>query len=74
MAIDNKLRQIIQIKSDIKNAIVDKDVKMPAGLPFDQYAGKISEIEAGSKIIQMTQAEYNELTEKDPNTLYVIVG
>lgn len=74
MAIDEKLNKLLQIKSDIKDAIVDKGVEMPAGLPFDQYASKVSEIEAGSKIIQMTQAEYDELAEKDPNTLYVIVG
>lgn len=74
MAIDEKLSKLIQIKSDIKDAIVDKGVVMPAGLPFDQYSTKIGEIEAGSKVIQMTQAEYDELAEKDPNTLYVIVG
>lgn len=47
MSIDNKLRQIIQIKSDIKDAIVDKGVEMPAGLPFNQYASKVSEISGG---------------------------
>lgn len=45
--IDDKLSKLIQIKSDIKDAIVDKGVEMPAGLPFDQYSTKIGEISGG---------------------------
>lgn len=45
--IDDKLSKLIQIKSDIKDAIVDKGVYMPAGLPFDQYSTKIGEISGG---------------------------
>lgn len=48
MSISDKLREILQIKSDIKDAIIDKGVEMPAGLPFDQYASKVSEISSSS--------------------------
>lgn len=48
MAIDDKLNELIQIKSDIKDAIVDKGVEMPDGLPFNQYASRVSQISGGS--------------------------
>lgn len=73
MSIDDKLNQLLQIKSDVRNAIIEKGVEVDSSLPLNQYANKIRSI-SGSIIVQMTQAEYDELAEKDPNTLYVIVG
>lgn len=74
MSISEKLREILQIKSDLKIAISNKGVEITENLPFNKYAIKIGEISGGASIITMTQAEYDELPEKDPNTLYAIVG
>lgn len=57
MSIVDKLRELLQIKSDIKDAIVSKGVEVDASLPFNQYPDKISEI-SGSE----SSTEYN-LTE-----------
>lgn len=74
MSIADKLRELLQIKSDLKIAISDKGVEITENLPFNKYAIKIGEIPKGSLVLQMTQADYDALAEKDPNTLYVIVG
>lgn len=69
MAISDKLQELIDIKQDIKQAIVDKGIDM-TGVAFAGYAGKIDLLPA---VVELTQAQYDALPVYDNNTYYLIV-
>ena len=47
MSIANKLKQIINIKESIRQAIISKGVACDTAIPFEQYPNKIILIEGG---------------------------
>lgn len=47
MSIANKLKQIINIKESIRQAIISKGVACDTAIPFEQYPNKIKLIKAG---------------------------
>ena len=69
--IDEKLNQILQIKSDIKDAITEKGVEVYSSLPFSLYPSKIREISSGGSIEYTDPLfdTYGELTIED-NGIY----
>lgn len=52
--ISQNLSELQIIKSDLKEAIIAKGVNIPYGTIFQEYAGKIGEIETGSKLENVT--------------------
>lgn len=52
--ISQNLSELQIIKSDLKEAIIAKGVDIPYGTTFGEYAGKIGEIETGSKLENVT--------------------
>ena len=72
MSVADKLNTLQTIKANIKTAIENKGVDV-GDAPFTDYASKIDGI-ANIDVITITQAEYNSLTVKDNNTIYLIKG
>lgn len=72
----DKIQTLQNIKEDIKTSIQSKGVEV--GDDFTTYANAIYSIEGGSgdgggaNIVELTQEEYDNLWDKDSNTLYVI--
>lgn len=78
MSIANKLQQIANCKTAIKNAIETKGVAV-GSVPLSSYPQKILEIETGGDIIQYNyplvkclEENWSSLTKED-NTLYAII-
>ena len=69
MAISDKLQELLDIKQDIKVAIEDKGSDL-TDVEFIGYAGKIHDLPA---VVELTQAQYDELSVYDENTYYLIV-
>ena len=46
MTVQDKMMQLVQCKQDIKQALIDGGVDM-TGIPFTEYAGKVSKIGKG---------------------------
>ena len=63
MSIANKLQQIINIKTKIRNAIISKGVDVDKSIPFKEYPDKIRQIEAG-QIIKTCCLVNNDLLNK----------
>lgn len=76
MAIADKLQDILDCKTAIKNAIETKGVTV-GSVPLSSYAQKILEIETGGDTytypLVKVQEEDWEDTVKQDNTLYAIV-
>lgn len=49
MSIKDGLKQILQTKSEIKEAIIAKGVEVDSSLPFSEYPDKIAEISGGGE-------------------------
>lgn len=69
MAISDQLTQLSQVKTDIKQALIDKGVGM-ADVPFTEYAGKIAGISAGEYPgYQVKKGEIGKLSQTNNQTL-----
>ena len=65
---------IEQLRSDlntVSGTVDTKQDKLTAGNNIT-ISGNVISAEAGNNIIELTQAEYDALTEKDPDALYII--
>lgn len=77
MAISDKLQDILNCKTAIKNAIELKGVTVGSA-PLNLYAEKILEIETGSgdiynyPIEKVEEEDWDDLVKED-NTLYAII-
>ena len=78
MAISNKLQDILDCKTAIKNAIETKGVTV-GSVPLSSYAEKILEIETGGggdiyvyPLVKVMEENWDSITKED-NTLYAII-
>lgn len=72
MSVADKLNTLQTIKANIKTAIENKGITV-GDAAFTDYANKISSIEVGA-VVTLTQSQYDALTDKDNNTIYLIKG
>lgn len=70
--IADNLNTLRTIKNNIKAAIEGKGITV-GDSAFTDYANKISSIEVGA-VVTLTQSQYDALTDKDNNTIYLIKG
>ncbi|MFQ8581050.1 MAG: hypothetical protein ACLSA6_00205 [Holdemania massiliensis] len=70
MAISETLIQLVDIRDDIRQALIDKGIDMTGTIPLSEYPGKIAEISTGEYPgYQVKKGETGKLSQSNNQTL-----
>ena len=74
MAISETLVQLIDIRDDIRQALINKGVNMTGTIPLSEYPGKIAEISTGEYPgYKVKKGEIGKLSQSNNQTLSGII-
>ena len=65
---------IVGAINELHTEIEDKATKQQVETSVSTVQNHVNNMLSGLRLVQMTQSEYDVLAEKDPSTLYIIIG
>lgn len=65
---------IVGAINELHTELDDKATKQQVEASASSVQNHVNNMLSGLRLVQMTQAEYDVLAEKDPSTLYIIIG
>ena len=65
---------IVGAINELHTELEDKATKQQVETSVSTVQNHVNNMLSGLRLVQMTQSEYDVLAEKDPSTLYIIIG
>lgn len=65
---------IVGAINELHTELEDKATKQQVEASVSTVQNHVNNMLSGLRLVQMTQSEYDVLAEKDPSTLYIIIG
>lgn len=65
---------IVGAINELHTKLEDKATKQQVEASVSTVQNHVNNMLSGLRLVQMTQSEYDVLAEKDPSTLYIIIG